>query len=1137
MQASLKERRPAQIVLMLAALLLVLVAAPPAARAAQVENVVINEIQVSTASVDWEFIELAGTPGTDLSSLTLLVIESDAGTAMGTIDRALSLAGQTIPDDGYWVGASPAGAAAYGITPDFGFPNDTFENSTTSYLLVTDFTGAQNDDLDVDNDGTLDTTPWTSVVDGITITDGGAGDVAYADVVFGPDGTFLPSGTFRCPNGPGGTFDGNLLNFDTPDGTPGAPNPCDDEPPTEPAVAALSEIRIDQPSTDNDEYFELTGEPGEVLDGLTYIVIGDGTAAQSSGVIEVVVNLSGQVIPASGFFVAAESTFTFGTADMVTNLNFENSDNVTHMLVRDFTGSDGADLDTDDDGVLDVTPWSEVVECVALLTAAASELTYCDTTVGPDGSNVPGHVFKCEDGWRIGNFNGGDDTPGAANACEDEPPPPPLTCGDPATLIHEIQGAGPSSPFVGQQHTIEGIVVGDFQEADGDPFNSDLDGFYLQEEPEDADGNEETSDGIFVFAPGVADVNPGDVVRVTGTVQEFFGMTELTNVTAMEICSTGGPLPDPVPVPTVDTSIFERYEGMLVTFPQELVISEYFNYDRFGEILVCTERLFQPTAVAEPGSPEADAIAAHNASVCITLDDGRSEENPDPAIHPNGAVFALDNSFRGGDIVQGLTGVLDFRFDLYRIQPTAGANYIPQNPRPGAPGDVGGDLQVAAFNVLNYFTTLGSRGADTPEEFQRQQAKIVAALAAIDAEVVGVMEIENNVTAIANLVDALNAAVGAGTYAYIDTGVVGTDEITVGIIYKPGAVTPVGGVAILDDPSFTDPLGTGEQKSRPAVAQTFADAASGATFTVVVNHLKSKGSACGPGDDDPVQGNCNLTRTLGARALVDWLATNPTGDTSGNYLIIGDLNAYDKEDPIDAIRAGADDTLGTGDDYTDLLFEFEGEFAYTYVFDGQLGYLDYALASQPILPFVTGAMAWHINTDEPDIIDYDMTFKKDPQDALFEPNEFRSSDHDPVIVGLSFPTNAPPVCTGAMPSVASLWPANHQFVPVEILGVTDPDGDPVTITITSVFQDEPVLGPGSGNFAPDAQGIGTSVVELRAERAGNGNGRVYHVSFTATDGQGGSCSGVVLVGVPLNQGPNGAPVDDGPLYDAAIIPE
>src|SRR5690606_40880121 len=110
--------------------------------------------------------------------------------------------------------------------------------------------------------------------------------------------------------------------------------------------------------------------------------------------------------------------------------------------------------------------------------------------------------------------------------------------------------------------------------------------------------------------------------------------------------------------------------------------------------------------------------------------------------------------------------VLDFRFDLYRIQPTAGANYIPQTPRPGAPGDVGGDLQVAAFNVLNYFTTLGSRGADTPEEFQRQQAKIVAALAAIDAEVVGVMESENDVTAIDNLVDPLNAAVGAATHAY-----------------------------------------------------------------------------------------------------------------------------------------------------------------------------------------------------------------------------------------------------------------------------------------------------------------------------------------------------------------------------------
>jgi Ca2+-binding RTX toxin-like protein len=112
------------------------------------------------------------------------------------------------------------------------------------------------------------------------------------------------------------------------------------------------------------------------------------------------------------------------------------------------------------------------------------------------------------------------------------------------------------------------------------------------------------------------------------------------------------------------------------------------------------------------------------------------------------------------------------------------------------------------------------------------------------------------------------------------------------------------------------------------------------------------------------------------------------------------LNAYDKEDPIDAILAGADDTLGTGDDYTDLLYNFIGEFAYSYVFDGQLGYLDHGLANADLLSQVTGATVWHINADEPDIIDYDMTFKQDAQDDLWEPHAYRSSDHDPVVIGL-----------------------------------------------------------------------------------------------------------------------------------------
>ena len=142
---------------------------------------------------------------------------------------------------------------------------------------------------------------------------------------------------------------------------------------------SISEVRIDQPSDDFDEYFELAGEPGASLDDLTYLVIGDGTGG--SGVIEAVVSLSGNLIPSSGYFVAAESTFALGTADLTASLNFENSDNVTHLLVVDFNGANGDDLDTDDDGVLDVTPWSSVMNSVALVeTVGSGEQIYSTVT-------------------------------------------------------------------------------------------------------------------------------------------------------------------------------------------------------------------------------------------------------------------------------------------------------------------------------------------------------------------------------------------------------------------------------------------------------------------------------------------------------------------------------------------------------------------------------------------------------------------------------------------------------------------------------------------------------------------------------------------------------------------------------------
>ncbi|HER19722.1 MAG TPA: ExeM/NucH family extracellular endonuclease, partial [Chromatiales bacterium] len=487
----------------------------------------------------------------------------------------------------------------------------------------------------------------------------------------------------------------------------------------------------------------------------------------------------------------------------------------------------------------------------------------------------------------------------------------------PLLYIHEIQGSGDSNTMPGAIVNIEAIVVGDFQDNDGDLFDTDLDGFYVQEELADYDNDKSTSEGLFVYAPGATDVAVGDLVCLTGEVGEYSDQTQLTLQGDLKICGHATlPAPVSLTLPVRDISDFERYEGMLVSFPQALVISEYYNYDRYNEVVLAEpfvdERPFQPSAYLDP-TTEADAIddaASLIARSRITLDDARSAQNPPLLRHPNGAPYALDNRFRGGDMVQDATGVLGQGFGIYRLQPTVAATYIEENPRPDASPAVGGSVQVGAFNVLNYFLTLddGSdicgpnldmecRGADTPQEFDRQRAKILAALEEIEADVFGLVELENTtgVTPTADLVAGLNDTLGAGTYAHIETGTIGGDAIKVGLIYKASTVTPLGDFVVLDDPAFLDPNNTGVPKNRAALVQTFQDNRSGETFTVVVNHLKSKGSDCGGApDDDPVQGNCNLTRAMAADYLVDWLSTNPTGTGTGNNLIIGDLNAYDK---------------------------------------------------------------------------------------------------------------------------------------------------------------------------------------------------------------------------------------------------
>ena len=570
------------------------------------------------------------------------------------------------------------------------------------------------------------------------------------------------------------------------------------------------------------------------------------------------------------------------------------------------------------------------------------------------------------------------------------------------TSIGTIQGTGAASPMTGQSVRISGVVTGDFQEGDDD-VRRNLQGFFMQGPPDGAPGS---SDGIFVFDgrnPAV-DVSVGEAVEVVGTVSEYFGETQI-EADSVTITGTGSIRPVPLSLPIAS---LEPYEGMLVEFTGTLTVTELRNLERFGEVTLSGGgRLFQFT---NDNAPDASGYMDHVSGIArrsILLDDGLRVENPS-AIHYLEAGNAPNYSIRLGDTLTGLTGNLRYSRgagssgdENWRLEPTVDPVFQATNPRPAAP-DVGGNLRVGAFNVLNFFTTIdlgqdncgpsgneGCRGADSNAEFTRQREKIVTALLMSGADVFGLTELQNNSSAsLRALVDTMNARTGNSDFAYIDTGTIHTDVIKAGLIYRSAVVAPVGDFELLDrnvDSRFND------DRNRPSLAQTFALNTSGARVTVVVNHLKSKGSSC-EADGDPDlgdgQGNCNLTRVNAAAALADWIETDPTGSGDPDYLVIGDMNAYFMEDPIELLRSSG---------LVDLL---DGEpDPYSFVFRAQSGAYDYAFASPELAPQVTGASVWHINVDEPPLLDYNLEYSRDP--ALFDADSpYRASDHDPVIVGL-----------------------------------------------------------------------------------------------------------------------------------------
>ncbi len=631
-------------------------------------------------------------------------------------------------------------------------------------------------------------------------------------------------------------------------------------------------------------------------------------------------------------------------------------------------------------------------------------------------------------------------TPGAPDRGADAAPSPAAAAATPLTPIAAVQGSGDASPLAGQTVTVRGIVTAAYPTGG---FN----GFYLQTPGTGGAldlASHAASDAIFVYAgaAATAEVAIGAHVQVSGKVSEYYGLTEITPA-ADGILAISDPAvpPTPVTLPVPITAAErESLEGMLLRPTGAYTVTNTYSTNQYAEIglAIGTDPLITPTEVARPGTSAYTEAAATNAARAVTLDDGASinflssaGNKAIPLPYLTDAIVSV-----GAAVDFQAPVVFDYRNSKWKLQPTtqlvAGAP-LPatfSSVRTAAPEDVGGDIQLASFNVLNYFTTTGRdaeelgascsyytdrvgdpvtvnsctapavRGAAEDEDLERQQAKIVAAIAALGAEVVSLEEIENSTVAgkdrdaaVSALVGALNAAVGSEEWAFVPSPTAlpaEEDVIRTAFIYRPAAVTPLGASVIDSDSAFAN--------ARYPLAQAFIPAGGAAedAFVAIANHFKSKsvGSASGAeADQGDGQGAWNASRVAQASALVDFSTAQQAAAGTDRVFLLGDFNAYTQEDPMQVLYEAGYQDLGSG----------TGE--YSYSFSGASGSLDHVLASPAAAADVTGVDIWNINAGESVALEYSR--HNDNATDFYRADPYRSSDHDPIVVGIDLDPTVP----------------------------------------------------------------------------------------------------------------------------------
>ncbi|MFC0223748.1 ExeM/NucH family extracellular endonuclease [Nocardioides zeicaulis] len=635
-------------------------------------------------------------------------------------------------------------------------------------------------------------------------------------------------------------------------------------------------------------------------------------------------------------------------------------------------------------------------------------------------------------------------TPDAVNGGVVDPPTDPPAPSD--RTIAEIQGTSAASPLVGSTVTTRGVVTAAFP-------TGGFDGFYIQTGGPDT--TPDASDGLFVHEPGFAStIGVGDSVEVQGVVKEFGSLTELDATTVTELAQPLAPVVPRTVVPGTDCALpgdgcltgaaldaaREAHEGEAFLPSDPMTVTDAYDFGAtsssfFGEIGLAADSdipLVTPTEVVD--AQDTEGIAArtrYNTAHLVVLDDGSSAtywntSNTAGAQDQPVPWLTKDHTVRVGAAVRfDQPVVLDYRFG-WKLQPQRQVVGAPtglvtfEQDRPAAPAPVGGDIRLATFNVLNYFTTLGGdvagcsayvdrddnpiatrscsgpngpRGAWDLANFERQQAKIVNAINTMDADVVSLEELENSRTvdgadrdeAISTLVAALNRAAGSKRWAYVkspSTLPATEDVIRTGFIYDPATVKPVDESVIYDGPAFDN--------ARDPLAQLFMGRKSRSSqkFAVIVNHFKSKGSGV---DDGTGQGNANPDRVAQATALASFANQFAADHGTDRVFLTGDFNAYSMEDPVQVLEAAGFESLESTDDADEE----------SYSFGGTSGSLDHVFANVAARRLVTGVDVWEINANEP--LYYQYSRYNYVGTDLYSTGPFAASDHNPEVVGLRLP--------------------------------------------------------------------------------------------------------------------------------------